>query len=149
MTWYPHSTVAVIVEKDGKFLIVEEESSGKVVYNQPAGHVEQNESLISAAKREAFEETAWHVEPSYIVGFYSTIGQNNVTYHRFCFAAHAVSFDQEQTLDNGIIRAVWLTRDELAADTTKLRSPMVLKCIDDYLTGNKYPLAFIHEQQEQ
>ena len=147
MTWHPHSTVAVIVEKDGKFLLVEEESSGKIVLNQPAGHVEQHESILTAAKREALEETAWHVEPQYLIGFYSYPGQNGITYHRFCFYAQALEQEQQRPLDEGIIQALWLSRDEIAAQSDKLRSPMVLKCIDDYLAGKTYPLDFIFEYQ--
>lgn len=147
MSWHPHATVAVIVEKDGKFLLVEEHSSGQIVLNQPAGHIEDNESFITAAIRETLEETAWHVKPEFLVGLYvHRSSNNNVTYHRTCYYAKALGFDADRKLDDGIIRAIWLSRDEIAANLPKLRSPMVLKCIDDYLAGNRYPLEFIHEQ---
>lgn len=145
MEWHPHATVAVVVEKEGKFLLVEEESSGCVVFNQPAGHIEEGETFVEAASREALEETAWSVEPQYLIGFYIYKGSNNSTYHRACFAADALSHQQDRDLDDGIIRAVWLTRDEVAALGDRLRSPMVLKCIDDYLAGKQYPLELIYE----
>jgi len=146
MDWHPHATVAVIVEMEGKFLLVEERSSGEIVFNQPAGHIEEGETFIEAACRETLEESAWHVSPKYLTGFYVyKSGNNNTTYHRACFYAEAVKHEPERELDEGIIRAVWMTRDEIVAHTDKLRSPMVLKCIDDYLAGKQYPLDLIHE----
>ncbi|MCP4595339.1 NUDIX hydrolase [Neptuniibacter sp.] len=145
MAWYPHATVAVIVEKNGKFLLVEEVSSGKVVLNQPAGHIDEGETFIEAAKRETLEESAWHVEPKYLIGFYVYKGENNITYHRACFYAEALEHESERELDEGIIREVWMSRDEIEASAEKLRSPMVLKCIDDYLAGKEYPLDLIYE----
>lgn len=146
MSWYPHATVSTIVEDKGKFLLVEEESSGKIVFNQPAGHIEQGETFIEAAYRETLEETGWHVEPKYLTGFYVYTSKNNsITYHRACFYADKVRHEPNLTLDQGIIRAVWLNRDEIVALSDKLRSPMVLKCIDDYIAGKKYPLELIYE----
>ncbi len=146
MDWHPHATVAVIVEKEGKFLLVEELSSGEIVFNQPAGHIEEGETFVEAACRETLEESAWYVEPKYLTGFYVyKSGNNNTTYHRACFYAEALKHDADRTLDEGIIRAVWMTRDEIVSNLDKLRSPMVLQCIDDYLAGKKYPLALIHE----
>jgi ADP-ribose pyrophosphatase YjhB (NUDIX family) len=147
MDWHPHATVAVVVENEGKFLLVEEESSGQIVFNQPAGHIEEDETFIEAACREALEETAWVVEPQYLIGFYVYKGCNGTTYHRACYAAKALSHQQNLKLDEGIIRALWLSRDEIEQLGNKLRSPMVLKCIDDYLAGNKYPLELIYEYQ--
>ncbi|WP_286238713.1 NUDIX hydrolase [Neptuniibacter halophilus] len=146
MVWYPHATVAVIVEQEGKFLLVEEHSSGQIVFNQPAGHIEEDESFVQAACRETLEETAWHIRPQALVGFYVyKSGSNNTTYHRACFIADAIRHEPDLKLDEGIIRAVWMTRDEVAAQAEKLRSPMVLQCIDDYLAGQRYPLELIHE----
>lgn len=148
MSWHPHATVAVIVEKEGRFLLVEEESSGQIVINQPAGHIEENESFITAAKREALEETAWHVEPEFLTGFYVyKSGNNGTTYHRACFYARATEHEENRKLDDGIIRTLWLTRDEIVAQMDKLRSPMVLRCIDDYLEGKRFPLELIYEHQ--
>ncbi|MGH1461142.1 MAG: NUDIX hydrolase [Neptuniibacter sp.] len=147
MGWHPHATVAVVVEKDGKFLLVEELSSGEIVFNQPAGHIEEGETFIEAACREALEETAWQVKPQYLIGFYIYKGGNDTTYHRACYAAEAIEHHAELSLDDGIIRAVWLSRDEIAEQSHKLRSPMVLKCIDDYLEGRHFPLDFIYEYQ--
>ncbi|PTQ89195.1 ADP-ribose pyrophosphatase YjhB (NUDIX family) [Agitococcus lubricus] len=147
MTWQPHVTVAVVVERDGKFLLVEEEtlSSHVDVYNQPAGHVEQGETLIVAAKREALEETGWEVEPTHLLGVYTYTPPNSpdMSYYRFCFIAKAIHH-YERPLDEGIIRAVWLTLDELIA-TERARSPLVIQCIRDYLKGQAYPLALIYE----
>jgi len=146
MRWTPHTTAATIVEDNGRFLLVEELSGGRLVLNQPAGHLEQNERLVEAARRETLEETGWHVEPEYLLGLYiyrST--HNGITYHRACFSARALEHDPHRPLDEGIQRALWLTRDEVAAHADRLRSAMVLKCIDDYLAGIRYPLSLIHE----
>jgi 8-oxo-dGTP pyrophosphatase MutT (NUDIX family) len=146
MDWYPHATVAVIVEKDGKFLLIEEHSSGEVVLNQPAGHIEEGETFVQAACRETLEESAWHVKPCYLIGFYVyRSGNNNITYHRACFYAEAIKHDAGRPLDDGIIQTVWMTRDEVALNKHKLRCPMVLQCIDDYIAGKQYPLELIHE----
>ena len=142
--WKPHATVASIIERDGRFLIVEEMSDGKVVYNQPAGHLDPGESLINAAIRETQEETAWQFIPDYISGIYRW-DQNDTDrcFLRVAFVGSCKNHDKDQKLDNGIIRAIWLTRDEIVSQTDKLRSPMVLRCIDDYLDGKKYPLDLL------
>lgn len=147
MAWAPHVTVAVIVEKDDRFLLVEETvEAGRVVYNQPAGHVEQGETLVQAAAREALEETGWDVEPTALTGFYvyTPPHKPDVTYYRACFLATALRYREGYQLDEGIIQAVWLTRDEIAL-SDKLRSPLVLKCVDDAINGQRYPLSLIHE----
>lgn len=145
--WQPHVTVAVIVERDGKFLLVEEEilDSHVDVYNQPAGHVEHNETLIEAAKREALEETGFEVEPIALLGIYTYTPPNkpDTTYYRVCFIAKAIHH-YERPLDEGIIRAVWLTLDELVT-SNRARSPLVIKCIQDYLRGQSFPLSAIYE----
>ncbi|MBR9829698.1 MAG: NUDIX hydrolase [Oceanospirillales bacterium] len=146
MRWTPHATVACIVEQDGRFLLVEEISSGRRVINQPAGHLEQGESFIDAAKRETLEETGWLVEPEALLGLYTyTAPANGVTYHRFCFIARALASVPDAVLDEGIIGPLWLTRDEIAARQPELRSELVSRCIDDYLSGTRYPLDFIQE----
>ncbi|PAV26736.1 ADP-ribose pyrophosphatase YjhB (NUDIX family) [Tamilnaduibacter salinus] len=143
MTWTPHATVAVIVESDQRFLMVEERSQGRVVFNQPAGHIEENETILDAARREALEETGWSVEPEHFLGLYTFRAPvNGVTYYRFCFSARPVR--QETTeLDDDIIAAHWLTRGELADQYDQLRSPLVLQCIDDYRRGRRFPLDVI------
>lgn len=147
MRWTPHATVATIIEREGSFLLVEELSaSGELVINQPAGHLEENESFIEAARRETLEETGWHVKPTHLLGLYVyRAPANGVTYHRACFIADALSHDPERELDTGIQRALWLTRDEIAERSAMLRSELVLQCIDDYLAGTRYPLSLIHE----
>jgi len=148
MCWTPHATVATIVEQNGKFLLVEEFSGGRKVLNQPAGHVEEFERFYDAAVRETQEETGWTVRPEYLVGLYVyRAPSNGVTYHRMCFAADALSHQENAPLDDGIIQALWLSREEIIERRDELRSEMVLRCIDDYLAGKRYPLEFVYENQ--
>lgn len=143
--WTPHATVATIIEKDGRFLMVEELALGQQVLNQPAGHIEQGETVIAAAIRETLEETGWHVEPEGLVGLYTyTAPANQVTYHRYCLFGKALSYDDQAPLDDGIIGPRWMTIEELR-NSDKLRSPMVLTCIEDYLQGKRFPLSVIIE----
>lgn len=145
MTWKPHATVAVIVEQDGRFLMVEERSAGAVVFNQPAGHVEEDESLFDAALRETLEETGYAVELQHFIGIYTfRAPRNGVTYYRFCFSGEAIE-RQTQELDDDIIAAHWLDLDQIHARETSLRSPLVLACIEDYLHNRHYPLELIRE----
>jgi NADH pyrophosphatase NudC (nudix superfamily) len=149
MRWKPSVTVAAVIEKDQRFLMIEENADDKIVINQPAGHLEQGESILSAVKREVREETAWQFEPVNIVGLYlypST--NNNVTYLRICFAGRGVNHDPEQELDQGIISANWMTREELERQSEKLRSPLVMHCIDDYLSGKNYPLELLRHYED-
>ena len=142
--WKPHATVAAIVERDNRFLIVEEMSAGKVVYNQPAGHLDPDESLITAAIRETQEETAWQFTPEYISGIYRWDQKStDCCFLRVAFVGSCKNHKKDQKLDAGIIKALWLTRDELVAQQDKLRSPLVLSCIDDYLEGKKYPIDLL------
>ena len=146
MRWTPHATVACIVEREGRFLLVEEMASGKAVINQPAGHLEQGESFLDAARRETLEETGWVVEPEALLGLYTYYAPaNGVTYHRFCFIARALHEQPDAVLDTGIIRPLWLSRDELEQHRDQLRSELVSRCVDDYLDGIRYPLDFIQE----
>ena len=148
MVWKPHVTVAAVIERDGKFLMVEEIADEKTVYNQPAGHLEKNESLIDAVVREVQEETAWKFSPEYVVGIYRQhIEASDRTYLRVCFSGQCNEHSPEQALDKGILSAPWLSRDELTVQLDKLRSPMVLKCIDDYLTGQHYSMELIHDME--
>lgn len=145
MEWYPHVTVATVVERDGLFLLVEEfGEDGRLVYNQPAGHLEQGESLTEAAVREALEETGWHIEVDGLVGIaLYKASSNGVTYHRTTFFGRALQHEPERPLDEGIERAVWLSADEIAAAGNKLRSPMVAEVVRLYQSGQRHPLSII------
>jgi 8-oxo-dGTP pyrophosphatase MutT (NUDIX family) len=148
MTWKPHATVAVVVEDDqGRFLMVEETSEGRTVFNQPAGHVEENEKITDAALRETLEETGWQVNLDYFLGLYTYIAPaNGVTYYRLCYAATALSRVTD-TLDDDIIAAHWLDWDQLKARESQFRSPLVLQCIEDYRNGRRFPLDVVVEAQ--
>jgi len=144
MTWAPHVTVATIVERDGRFLMVYEDADGKRVYNQPAGHLDPHETLQDAAIRETLEETAWHVKLVGVVGvnLYEA-PTNGVTYIRTTFIAEAISQDVARPLDTGIIEAVWLTYEEILERRAQLRSPMTLQIIDEYRSGRRFPLTVV------
>jgi len=143
MTWKPHATVAAIVEKNGKFLMVEEKVGGEIVYNQPAGHLEPNESLIEAVIRETQEETAWKFTPEALIGVYLwPQPKTDRTFLRFAFCGSCSDHQGEQALDDGILQALWLSKEELQ-NSKKLRSPMVIQNINDYLAGQRYPLEII------
>ena len=145
-SWPPHITVACVIEKDGKFLLVEEISAGKLVYNQPAGHLDPNETLFEAAVRETFEETAWHVELTAVLGVSKYIAPHSGTvYYRTTFIAKAISHDNSITLDEGITQALWLDYETLKQHPEKLRSPLVLRNIEQYLSGQTYPLSLIDD----
>ena len=149
MTWTPHVTVATIVKQDGKFLLVEERINNKVVLNQPAGHVEANETLLDAAIRETLEETGWTVEPTALLGFYTYTTQcKTMTFYRTTFVADAKHFNPSYILDSDIIRTHWMTLDEIKSHKTLLRSPIVLKCTEDYCAGRRFPLDTIEEHYE-
>jgi len=142
----PHVTVAAIVARDGKFLLVEEQADGDVVFNQPAGHLEEGESLIQAVMRETLEETGWHFSPQALLGAY--LWQNprtQITYLRFAFTGAVQSHEPQRPLDNGILRTVWMTLEETRQARPRHRSPQVQRCIDDFITGQRYPLSFINE----
>ena len=144
MTWAPHVTVATIVVRDNKFLMVYEEADGQQVYNQPAGHLDPDETLQEAALRETLEETGWEVKLTGVVGVnLYTAPSNGITYCRTTFIAEAVAQDASRPLDTGIIEAVWLTYDEILARKAALRSPMTLQIIDDYLAGRRFPLSVV------
>lgn len=152
--WTPHATVATIVEKDGKFLLVEERrlinklGDFGVVYNQPAGHVDENESVKDAAIRETLEETRWEVHLKALIGIYIyTAPANGVTYHRYCFSAEAVKHQPESALDDGILDAKWFSWDAIQ-ELDNLRSPLVKQCFQDYIDGKQYPLDLIYEHSK-
>ena len=129
-------TVAAIVEDDKRFLFVEELVSGQPVINQPAGHVEPGESVFDAVIREALEETAWHFSPEAVTGIYLWTHPDKLqTFLRVAFCGYCRDHEPDRALDDGILRTLWLSRDELEHRAGRLRSPMVTRCIDDYLGG--------------
>ena len=144
MIWKPHVTVAAVLERDGKFLLVEEETNEGIRFNQPAGHLECRESLIDAVIRETLEETAYSFIPRYLVGVYNWRSEaKDVTYLRFAFGGEVAGHDAQRELYQGIIAAHWLTLDEIYALESRHRSPLVLRCIDDWRAGRRYPLELI------
>ena len=144
--WKPNTVVAAVLEQDGRFLLVEENDQGRLVYNQPAGHLDPGETLLDAVRRETLEESAWHIEPEGLVGVYLIEPPGlNRTYLRFCFHGRLLKHEPTRTLDKEIVRTVFMSRDELAAAAHKHRSPLVLRCIDDYLAGHRHPLSLIHD----
>lgn len=146
MSLRPDLTVAAIVERNGQFLLVEERIGQRLVFNQPAGHVERGEQLTTAVSREALEETAWTFEPEYLVGVYFwDQPEKQRTYMRFAFAGQVIEHHPQRRLDRGIERAVWLSHEQIRANGPRLRSPMVLRCIEDYVAGRRYPLEFVRE----
>ncbi|HZU75431.1 MAG TPA: NUDIX hydrolase [Dehalococcoidia bacterium] len=148
MTAYrmPHVTVATVVERDGRYLVVEErvDAFGPTVINQPAGHWDEGETLFAAAVRETLEETAWDVELEALLGVYEYQPPAlDYGFLRFAFAARALRHRPQHALDRGIERALWLTREELDACRARHRSPMVLRCVDDHRAGRRLPLDAI------
>ena len=144
MSWNPEVTVAAVVEREGRFLMVEERISGRLVLNQPAGHLEDGESLVDAVVRETREETAWRLHPAALVGIYLWRNPDNGrTFLRFTFCGWVDDHQAQQALDTGIVRALWLSHEQLLAQTPRLRSPLVLRCLDDYLLGKRLPLETV------
>ncbi|MCK5307554.1 MAG: NUDIX hydrolase [Gammaproteobacteria bacterium] len=142
MIWKPHLTVAAVIEKAGRFLLVQEQIAGQSVYNQPAGHLEDNESLVDAVVRETLEETAWHIKPEAIIGIYRWRHPDRQdTFVRVSFKGQGLYHDPDRELDSGIERALWLTAEEIRQQQDRLRSPMVMRSIDDYLSGKAWPLT--------
>jgi 8-oxo-dGTP pyrophosphatase MutT (NUDIX family) len=139
--WKPSATVAALVERDGRFLLVEEISDGRRVLNQPAGHLDPGESLIEACVRETMEETAHRFRPTALVGIYRWhYAPADNTFLRFAFAGTLEGVDASCKLDAEIVATHWLTREELAARPEMHRSPLVMRCVDDYLAGKRFPL---------
>ncbi|MCL7420652.1 MAG: NUDIX hydrolase [Methylobacter sp.] len=144
MVWKPHVTVAAVIEQDNRFLLVEEETSNGLQFNQPAGHLEKSEDLIAAVKREVYEETAWHFEPEHVLSI--QLWRKNPefpSFVRICFSGRCHSYNPNQRLDEGIIATHWLSRDEIAAREHRLRSPLVLIAVDEYLSGQRHPLSLL------
>ena len=143
--WCPHATVATVVVDSDRFLIVEERDrrSGKVVFNQPAGHLEEGESLMEAAVREVLEETRWRVSLTAYLGVAQLLAADGVSYLRHSFVAAPLEEITTQALDGGIIAAHWLTLEDIVALTPQLRSPLVMQTIDRYRQGVIAPLSLV------
>ena len=142
----PALTVATIVERDGRYLLVEEETRAGRKLNQPAGHLESGAALPAAAVRETLEETAWSVVPTSLVGIYRwEAADNGATFVRFTYCADARAHDPHRVLDAGIVQAVWLTYEEIVARRRDHRSPLVQICVDDYRAGARWPIEFVRE----
>lgn len=144
MSLRPDLTVAAVVERDGQFLLVEERVGNAMVFNQPAGHVERGEELIAAVIRETLEETAWTFRPDALTGIYFwDQPEKQRSFLRFTFCGQVTSHDPHRRLDRGIERALWMNRAQIVMRSSRLRSPMVLRCIDDYLEGRRYPMDVV------
>ena len=144
MVWKPNVTVAAVIARAGKFLLVEEKTAQGARFNQPAGHLEADETLLAAAVRETLEESAYHFTPSHFVGIYRWHAvESDTTYLRFAFTGDIAGHEADRALDAGILQAVWLTPDEIRASKTRHRSPLVLRCMEDYLAGKRYPLDLL------
>jgi ADP-ribose pyrophosphatase YjhB (NUDIX family) len=144
MIWKPNVTVAAVLERDGKFLLVEEETDSGIRFNQPAGHLECREALTDAVIRETLEESGYTFVPRALVGIYNWRNEEkDVTYLRFAFTGEITAHDAERQLDEGIIAAHWLTLDEIRARQAQHRSPLILRCIEDWCAGTRYPLALM------
>ena len=144
MQWMPHATVAAIIEDNGRFLLVEETTDRGNRFNQPAGHLEDNETLLDAVIRETLEETAYTFVPTALLGVYHwKHAHNETTYLRFAFIGQVRHHQPELALDDGIIRAVWMTADEMRQHAMLMRSPQVLTCVEDYLSGQQFPLSVL------
>lgn len=142
--WRPHVTVAAIIEREGRFLLVEEETSEGIRLNQPAGHLDEGETLIEGCRREALEETAHHFSPTALVGVYHWPRPDGaLTYLRFAFAGELGEKEEGRPLDRGILRTLWLSPAEIAASRARHRSPLVWQCVEDYLAGRRFPLELI------
>ena len=147
--WKPSVTVAAVVERDGRFLMVEEETADGVRLNQPAGHLDPGETLIHAATRETLEETTYAFTPTALLGVYVARGipnrdRDGVTYVRFAFTGDLGPYEPGRALDDGILRVLWLTADEIRARLAEHRSALVMKCVDDYIAGLRFPLDFVY-----
>jgi 8-oxo-dGTP pyrophosphatase MutT (NUDIX family) len=146
MSLRPDLTVAAVVERDGRFLLVEERVGTGLVFNQPAGHVERGEQLVAAVARETLEETAWTFHPEALLGVYFwDIPEKQRSFLRFAFIGSVTHHDPRRRLDRGIERALWASHEQIMQYGSRLRSPMVLRCVEDYLSGQRYSLALVHE----
>ena len=140
----PRVTVAAVIEREGKFLFVEEEQDGRRVLNQPAGHLDPGESVVAACAREVMEETAHRFEPAALVGIYRYYyAAKGVTFLRFCFSGKVLGEEKGRALDKEIVKLHWLTPQEVKTQAAMHRSPLVQQCVDDYLAGRRFPLEVL------
>ena len=148
--WKPHVTVATIAERGGQYLLVEELNSlGEKVINQPAGHLDEGESLIDACIRETMEETGWAFQPEALIGIYRWVSpRDGETFLRYSFSGQLTEQVSPEPLDSAILRTRWLSREQLDDDSVQLRSILVTHCIDDYLTGKRYPITLMSDVLE-
>ena len=147
--WKPSVTVAAIIEQDGRFLLVEEETSDGLKLNNPAGHLEPGESPAEGCAREALEETAYAFQPTELLGIYLSQVERagtgeDISYLRFAFRGRLGAHYPERPLDTGIVRTLWMTPDEVRSCAPRHRSPLLLRCMEDYLAGTRYPLSAIY-----
>jgi len=145
--WKPSVTVAAVIERDGRFLLVEEHTSEGLRLNNPAGHLDPSESLIDGCVRETLEETRHLFKPTHLLGAYlsrTVHADQDVTYLRFAFCGELGALQPDRTLDTGIVRTLWLTADEVRASSEVHRSPLVVRCMEDHLAGQRYPLDLIY-----
>ncbi len=147
----PHVTVAAIIERDGRFLLVEEQTPQGLRLNNPAGHLEPGEDLLQAVVRETLEETAHAFRPEALVGVYQNHGERNgqlLHYVRFAFRGELGAADEHRALDQGIVRVLWMSLDELRASRSRHRSPAVLQCALDHAAGRRWPLQLLHSDPQ-
>ena len=147
--WKPNVTVAAVIEKDGRYLLIEENTLEGLRLNNPAGHLDPGESPAQGCARETLEETAHLFVPTALVGIYLSRFQRestgeDITYVRMAFSGDLGDFQPHLSLDEGIVRTLWMTPDEVRASAHRHRSPLVLKCIEDHLTGQRFPLETIY-----
>lgn len=143
--WKPNVTVAAVIERDGRFLLVEEHTEHGRLYNQPAGHLDPGETLVEGVARETLEETAYLFKPTALLGVYQYRPPgNDVTYIRFAFTGEITGHEAGRALDEDVIHAVWLTPEEVRREAARHRSPLVMRCIDDYLAGQRFPLDALY-----
>lgn len=152
LRWKPSVTVAAIIERDGRFLLVEEETPEGLKLNNPAGHLDPGESPAEGCAREALEETTHRFTPTHLLGIYlsrfqraqAEAGTEDITYLRFAYAGTLGDAVPGRTLDTGIVRTVWMTPEEIRASTGRHRSPLLLRCMEDHLAGRRYPLELVY-----
>jgi 8-oxo-dGTP pyrophosphatase MutT (NUDIX family) len=148
MVWKPDVTVAAIIERSGRFLLVEERIRGRLVLNQPAGHLEDGEALFDAVIRETLEETAWQFTPEALLGVYQWRSARGHTTLRFAFTGSVHGYDAARPLDPPIVTTHWLAREEIVQRAARLRTPLVLRCVEDYLAGRRLPLDVLAAESD-